>query len=346
MSIIIAIIIFSLIIIIHEGGHCIFAKLSGIRVEEFCIGFGPTLVGFTKGETKYSIKLLPFGGACMMTGEDGESDDPRSFGNASLLGRILTVFAGPMFNFILAFVLAIILIGAVGFDAPVVSVVDGGAAQSAGLEDGDRIVNINGDSIHVYREIANYLYLHPSAQESSVEITYVRNGEKSTISVTPEYSDEASRYLIGVSSLNGRTKGNIAQIIGYSAYEVAYWIETTIDSLKLLVLQKVSMQDLSGPVGIVNTISETYTASKAISWFAVIVNLLNIAILLTANLGVMNLLPLPALDGGRLVFLFIELITRRRVPPDKEGFVHMIGFLLLMALMIFIVFNDVRNIFF
>ncbi len=345
MSIIIAIIIFSLIIIIHEGGHCIFAKLSGIRVEEFCIGFGPTLVGFTKGETKYSIKLLPFGGACMMTGEDGESDDPRSFGNASLLGRILTVFAGPFFNFILAFVLALILIGAVGYDAPVISVADGGAAQEAGLLDGDEIVRINDTGIHVYREIANYISFHPAALEEPLEITYIRDGQRQTISVTPEYNDEYGRYLIGVSSLDGRTKGGALKIIGYSAYEVKYWIDTTIDSLKLLFMRKVSMQDMSGPVGIVSTISETYTESKAISWFAVVVNMLNIAILLTANLGVMNLLPLPALDGGRLIFLFIELITRRRVPPEKEGFVHTLGFLLLMALMILIMFNDIRNIF-
>ena len=343
MSIVIAIIIFSLIIIIHEAGHCILAKSSGIRVEEFTVGFGPTIIGKQIGETKYSLKLLPFGGACMMTGEDGESDDPKAFGNASLPGRILTVFAGPFFNFLLAFVLAVILISAAGYDAPVISVTDGGAAKAAGLCDGDRIVKINNDNILVYREIANFSVLHPSAIQEELTVTYIRDGEKHTVSFKPVYDEEEGRYLIGVTSKDGRTKGNVLRVLQYSAYEVEYWIETTLGSLKLLILRKVSPTEMSGPVGIVNTISETYTESAAISVFAVFINLINISILLTANLGVMNLLPLPALDGGRLIFLFAELITGKKVPPEKEGFVHMIGFILLMALMVLILFNDIRN---
>ncbi|MCR5784100.1 MAG: RIP metalloprotease RseP [Eubacterium sp.] len=344
MSIVIAIIIFSVIIIIHEAGHCIFAKKSRIRVEEFSVGLGPTIIGKTIGETKYSIKLLPFGGACLMTGEDGESDDPRAFGNASLLGRILTVFAGPFFNFILAFVLAMILIGAAGYDDPVVSVTEGGAAEEAGLLDGDEIIKINNNTILVYREIASYSVLHPNKMDEELTVTYKRDGEVYTTTLTPIYSEEDGKYMIGVGSLNGRTRGGILSTIKYSCYEVEYWIETTLNSLKLLILRKVSPEDMSGPVGIVSTISSTYKQSATISAFAVVINLLNISILLTANLGVMNLLPLPALDGGRLVFLFIELITRKKVPPEKEGFVHMIGFLLLMALMVVILFNDIRNI--
>ena len=154
MSLIIAIIMFSFIILFHELGHFLLAKKNGIRVNEFCLGMGPTLFGVTKGETKYSIKLLPFGGACMMEGEDGESNDDRAFGNKSVWARISVVAAGPVFNFILAFILAVILISCIGIDRPVVSeVMEGYSAEEAGLKENDVIVKINHKSVHFYREV-------------------------------------------------------------------------------------------------------------------------------------------------------------------------------------------------
>ncbi len=346
MSILIAIIIFSVIIIIHELGHFSIAKLNGIRVEEFSVGLGPTIVGFQKGETKYSWKLLPFGGACMMTGEDEASDDPKAFNNKSVWARIAVVFAGPGFNFILAFVLALLLIGVIGYDEPIVeTVTEGGAAQEAGIEDGDRIVSIDGMSVHVYREISNYLTLHPDKATETLTIVYERDGETYTTELTPTYSEEYGRYMLGVIYSGERTKGGILSTIGYSLYEVKYWISLTIDSLRLMLTGNVSVDEISGPVGIVTTIGSTYQQSRAISWLAVYANMLNISILLTANLGVMNLLPIPALDGGRLLFLIIEVLRGgKRINPDKEGIVNFVGLVILLGLMLVIMAHDIYNI--
>ncbi len=345
MSIVIAILIFSLIIIFHEFGHCIVAKKNGIRVEEFSVGLGPKLVGFKKGETFYCIKLLPFGGACVMTGEDEASDDPKSFSQKSVWARMAVVFAGPFFNFILAFLLSIVLISMIGVDEPYISeVVDGSAAMEAGLKQGDKITGIDGTHIGVYRDISNYLTLHPGKADDVLTITYIRDGEKNTCRLSPKYDEESGRYLLGVVG-SERKKVNPLKIIGYSFYEVKYWIAVTIDSLKLMVTGNVSLNDVSGPVGIVNTIGQTYTQSLEVSIFAVVVNLMNISILLTANLGVMNLLPIPALDGGRLIFLIIEAIRGKRVNPEKEAMVHFAGLMILLGLMVVIMANDIRNLF-
>ena len=214
MSIVIAIIIFSLIIIFHELGHFLLAKKNGICVEEFSIGLGPRLIGKKIGETVYCIKLLPFGGACVMTGEDEASDDERAFGNKSVWARMAVVFAGPFFNFILAFVLAAVLIGVVGYDEPVVtSVTEGSPAEEAGIQAGDRIIRLNNMHIHVYREISNYLTLHPDKAKEAVTVVYERDGEKYTTSLTPEYNEEAGRYLMGLQWDYSRTKGNIFSVI-------------------------------------------------------------------------------------------------------------------------------------
>lgn len=345
MKFIIAIIIFSLIIIIHELGHFSLAKKNGICVEEFCLGLGPTLCSFQKGETKYSLKLFPFGGACMMKGEDEADDEEGSFASKSVWARMAVVFAGPLFNFLLAFILAVIMISCIGYDEPIISgTIEGSSAEAAGMQDGDKIVKINNKSIHVYREVSLYTYLHPNAVNSDITVVYERDGEKHTVTLTPTYDEESGRYLLGFYGSYGRTKGNVIQIVGYSAYEVKYWISTTIESLRMLVTGQVSANQISGPVGIVNSIGQTYSASVSDGWFWVMVNMLNISILLTANLGVMNLLPIPALDGGRLVFLIVEAIRGKRIDPDKEGMVHFIGFMILIGLMVLVLFNDVRNI--
>ncbi len=344
ISIIIAIIIFSLIIIFHEFGHFIVAKKNDVRVEEFCLGLGPTLFGVTKGETKYCLKLLPFGGACIMTGEDEDSDDDRAFCNKTVWQRIAIVFAGPFFNFILAFILALILIGFIGYDLPQVYVSEGSAAAGAGLEDGDIIKSIDGTGIHVYREISNYLVLHPSKVTSTLTVVYERNGEEYTAQVTPQYSEEAGRYLFGVTSYE-RTRGNVISVVGYSLYEVKYWIDLTLNSLRLIFTGGVSLNDVSGPVGIVSTISTTYNESVSVSYFAAFINMINIAILLTANLGVMNLLPIPALDGGRLLIFIIELIRRKKMNPDHEGMINFVGLIVLLGLMVVIMAHDIYKLF-
>lgn len=343
MKIIIAILIFSVIVLVHEFGHFLLAKKNGICVVEFSLGLGPRLFGIQKGETMYSLKLLPFGGACMMLGEDEESDDQRAFVKASVWGRISVVAAGPIFNFILAYLLAMIVIGIAGYDdTKVLGLTEGYPAQQAGIQVGDKITELNGEHVYVSREISFYFNTHDG---EDVKVTYLHDGEQKTATLKPVYNEEAKRHYVGLKGLGFREKGNVLQVMKYSLYEVRYWIKTTMKSLQMLVTGQVSMKQLSGPVGIVDVIGDTYEQSKAGGGLEIVLNMLNMAILLTANLGVMNLLPLPALDGGRLVFLLIEAISRRRVPQRIEGVVHFAGFMLLMALMVFVMFNDFQRIF-
>lgn len=343
MKFIIAILIFSIIILFHELGHFLLAKRSGIRVNEFSLGLGPTLFGFTKGETTYSIKLLPFGGACMMEGEDGESEDEGAFGSKSVWARISVVAAGPVFNFIMAFFLAFILICCIGVDKPVISgVLEGFSAEAAGMQAGDTILEMNGKKIHFYKEVSMYSYFH---EGETVELVYERDGIKYAATLEPVMDEESGRYLLGITNNYGREKGNVLSNLKYSFYELKYQISTTIASLRMLFSRQVSVNDLSGPVGIVKTIGDTYDASVQEGYFYVFLNMVNFAVLLSANLGVMNLLPLPALDGGRLVFLIIEAIRGKKIAPDKEGMVHFIGIIFLLGLMVLIMFNDIRKIF-
>lgn len=342
MNIVLALVIFSVIILFHELGHFLLAKHNDVKVNEFCLGLGPTVIGFTKGETKYSLKLLPFGGACMMEGEDEASDDSRSFNNKSVLQRASIVAAGPIFNFIMAIAFSLILVASVGFDRPVLSdVIDGYPAAQAGMQAGDEIVKLGNKTIHLYREVSVYTYFHAN---EPVEVTYKRGSEKHTTVLVPKYEEESGRYLFGFYGTTARAKGNLADTLRYSVYEVKYWICSTIESLGQLFTGHVGINDMSGPVGIVKTIGDTYTEVKSSGVFMVFLNMLNICILLSANLGIMNLLPIPALDGGRLVFLVVEAVRGRRLDPNKEGAVNLVLLMLLMVLMVVIMFNDIRKI--
>lgn len=341
MSIILALLIFSAIVIVHELGHFLLAKRGGIRVNEFAVGMGPTLLGKQIGETYYAIKLLPFGGSCMMEGEDGESSDTGAFGAKSVWTRISVVAAGPIFNFILAFVLSLILVGNIGYDDTVVNVTDGYPAMEAGMQDGDEIIRMGGSRTYVYREISMFNSIH---QGEAAEVVYERDGERYTVTLTPKQGEDGV-YRYGFEKINARTKGGVVDTLKYSYAELRYWLKATIDSLKMLFGGKVGLDDMSGPVGIVGAIGDTYEANKSDGWYYVALSMIMMSILLSVNLGVMNLLPIPALDGGRLVFLIIEAIRGKAVPPEKEGMVHYVGFMLLMGLMVLIMFNDIKNIF-
>lgn len=343
MSILIAIIIFSLIVLFHEFGHFLLAKKSGITVVEFSLGMGPRILSFDKGGTKYSWKLLPFGGSCMMLGEDEGTKEPGAFSSASVWARMAVIAAGPVFNFILAFLLSLIIIGNIGHDVPVIlEVTDGYPAQEAGLQAGDLIKKINGTGIHVAREVTNYVTFH---QGKDALFTVERDGKEMTVEMSP-VDNGSGRKIFGIyCEPNYRVKCNLLDTVKYSAYEVKYWIQLTVESLKMLFQGKVGINEMSGPVGVVSYIGETYEESQASGGFYLWMNMLNISILLTANLGVMNLLPIPALDGGRLVFLIIEAIRGKALDPEKEGMVHFIGLVALMVLMVIVMFNDVRKLF-
>ena len=426
MSIIIAILVFSVIIIFHELGHFLLAKRNGIAVTEFSLGMGPRLLSKVIGETRYSLKLFPIGGSCMMVGEDDDDDSQGSFNRASVWARISVVAAGPIFNFILAFIFAMIITSVIGYDpSMILQVEEGSPAQKAGLQEGDVITEFQGRHISIGRDLELYMTLH-GLQDENVTLTYERDGEEHEISYT---ADSQTSYLLGfyystegepevtqvmldgsmmeagvqagdiIREINGvkistgqdiqdyiaanpldgseitlgierngdirqisvtpkmtkqvdsgfvynlyREKTNFPGVIKYSAVEVRYWITSTIESLVMLVKGQFTVNDLSGPVGIINVIGDSYEEAKTEGTVMVWMQMLYWAILLSANLGVMNLLPIPALDGGRLVFLIIEAIRRKKINPNVEGMIHFAGFVLLMVLMVFVMFNDIRRI--
>ena len=348
MALIFFVLIFGLVVISHEFGHFLLAKLNGIHVVEFAVGMGPNLISFTKGETKYSLKLLPIGGACMFEGEDGlntaEGEETEgSFTKASVWARISTVVAGPIFNFILSMLVACFIVSVpdVAIRIPIIDVTEDGAAKEAGLMNGDRIVSLDGEKIYLYKEMQLFSYLNPGKE---VLVEYERDGVVYKVNIQPRFSEETGTYLYGFDQHTFAEEKGLGRL-KYAWYEMRYCVINTYKSLQMLVQGKLNREDVAGPVGIVNAVDETYDATKEAGPLWVVLNMLNIALLLSVNLGILNLLPLPALDGGRLVFLLIEVVRGKPVPPEKEGIVHFIGLIFFMILMVFVFFNDLRNIF-
>lgn len=437
MSILIAFIVFGVLVFIHELGHMLLAKKNRVGVSEFSIGMGPRIFSFDKGGTKYSLKLIPFGGSCMMVGEMDESDAEDAFNNRSVWARISVVAAGPIFNIILAFLFSIIIIGIAGYDPAIVTSVDeNSAAYAAGLRKGDRIVEYNGVNVLFGREVYLEEYIDPVNDTTPIKLTYERDGKEYKITIIPDYYEP---YYIGI---NYTPTGEYAEIISlveggamqsagvqagdkivafngiefesgealgdylaandmteepvtilldrngerysvtvtpkkspyysagftynmyridaesplktlqYSVCELKYQISSVYKSLLMLFKGRLGMNDLSGPVGIVDMVGTVVEESKSdeadtmTNVINVLLNVINLTVILSVSLGIMNLLPLPALDGGRLVFLIIEAVRGKPIDREKESIVHFIGFALLMILMVVVLFNDVRKIFF
>lgn len=343
MKYVLAVLVLGGVIIFHELGHFWLAKANHIRVNEFWVGFGPTIFSFQKGETKFALKVLPFGGACVMEGEDQDSDDERSFQKKSVWSRISVVAAGPLFNFLMAFLCSIFVMGALGYVKPVAAgVADGSPAQEAGLQKNDEIVKMNHKPIHFASEVSMYVMFH---SDETIRVTYLRDGQKQTADVTPEYNKKAGRYMIGFQNAAVYTRSGPLKTLQYSAYNVKFWIQYTVGSLRMLFTGQASFQDMSGPVGIVKVMGDSYEASVQQGIFYGIISLLDFAILLSANLGVINLFPFPALDGGRLVFLFIEAVRKKKVKQEREALVNLIGIVCLFGLMGVIMISDVFKLF-
>ena len=354
-----AVVVLGGIILFHEFGHYLLARLNGIAVVEFSVGFGPRLLSWVSKKTgiRYSLKLLPLGGSCAMLGEFGEDEDEKeevpdlkgvSFFDKGPLAKMAVIAAGPIFNFILAFVFSLVILSWAGIDPAVIAgTSEGMPAETAGLKEGDVITKLDGRKIHLSREISMYLM---TAGQDPVQVEYRRYDETSSSWTTEhtviqlEFKD--GRYYLGV-ILQGHRDApeSLVQVLQYSVYEVRYWILTVIDSLKMIVGGKVTTNDIAGPVRIVTIIDQTVEENTQYGFVTVVMNLLNLMVMFSANLGVMNLLPFPALDGGRLVFLFWELVTGHPVSQRIEGAVNMTGMALLMTFMVFVVLNDLRILF-
>lgn len=449
MNVISALLIFTVIVVVHEAGHCLLAKKNGIFVTEFSVGMGPRLISWMKadkkweikflvsakefddakwaGHTKYSIKLLPLGGSCMMLGEDELLDREDSFNKKGVWARFSAVVAGPVFNFLLAFVLSVILIGCTGTDLPYIAhVYENRPGIEAGLEKGDKIISIegkkmvlgrdvtmfetfdiagydevdlvierdgkikeitmdvnydaclygfsytqsddeaeisqvnedlpfmkagieagdiitaiDGTKIHSGNELAAYMNDIKVDENAELEFTYERNGKEIKTMVSPQFYEGKSLGIY----VGKYQKLSPIKVIAYSFSEVRYWIVSTIRTLGQLITGKVSTKNLMGAVGIVDMVGGVIESSQPQGLSVVLLSLVNMCILLSANLGVMNLLPIPALDGGRLVFILIEAVRKKPIDQEKEGLVHLIGFALLMLLMVYVMFNDIRRIF-
>lgn len=348
MTIIFFVLVFGLIVLAHEFGHFLLAKVNGIHVVEFAIGMGPKLVGFHKGDTDYVIRLLPIGGACMFEGEDGLNQEngeagEGAFNAAPVWARISSVLAGPIFNFLLAFLLALILVGFSGSDKPVVkAVLEGYPAEAAGIRPGDVIRRMNGERIYLGREIYINTYLNG---EAPMTIEYERQGQIYNTTVQPRYFPEEDRYLIGFADYGEYVDCRNLNIFKYGYYEVRYSLKATVKSLGMLLRGKAKKDDVAGPIGIAQVIGEVTEEAAPYGAFVVFLNVANIALMLSVNLGVLNLLPLPALDGGRLVFLLLEAVRGKPIPPEKEGMIHFAGFVALMVLMVFVMYNDIVRLF-
>ena len=347
VSIIIAIIVFGIIIIVHEFGHFIAAKKSGVRVNEFAIGMGPKLFSKQYGETKYSLRLLPIGGYCSMEGEDKSSEDDRAFCKKSVTKRIIIVAAGALMNLVLGFIFIVIMTSMNDtYAGTTISwFEDNASSQASGLQVGDRVINING--MHIFTD-TDFAYQLQSDKDGVFDMTVIRDGEKKklkdvkfsmsendngkkTSSLHIDFKVEpVERGIRSIASQSWRRSVSYARLI---------WV-----SLGDLLTGQYKINDLSGPVGIVTAISDVVsneTTDSGINWLELFQNLFSMAALISINVGIFNLLPLPALDGGRLIFLIVEGIRRKPVSPEKEGAVHFVGLALLMMLMLYVTFNDV-----
>lgn len=341
ISIISAVLIFCVIVVVHEFGHFIVARKCGIDVQEFAIGMGPVIFKKQGKHTLFTLRLLPLGGFCSM-GEDEESDNENSFRNKSVWRRIAVIAAGAIMNLILGFILSLIIFLVAGkvTTTIIAEIVPGSGCETAGMAVGDRITKVNGLHIFTANDI---IYELRNDEDGVLDFVVERDGEKLTfngvkfgLTVDEETGERVLNYDFKVYMKNMTA----AELLPAAANKFMYYSRLILMSLRDLISGKYGLNNLQGPVGIVTVISESAQESGFDIGY-----LLDIAMLISVNVGIFNLLPLPALDGGRLVFLIIEAIRRKPIKAETEGIVHFAGFALLMLLMIIVTFNDVKNIF-
>ena len=344
LLILIGVLLFALIIFSHELGHFLTAKWSGVRVNEFALGMGPRLLHFRRGETEYSLRLLPIGGYCAMEGEDEESSDPRAFNNGSVWKRILIVAAGAIMNVLLGiFLMGCLLATQDRFATTTVSKFDeaGSMLEQAGAQVGDVIVNINGYEVYTDKDLSFALAM---ADPTQTVVTVQRGEERITLPVI-DYTEGTGEGRVRLDFYVQPQEKNAGTLIAKSFSDTTSVVRMVWKSLYGLVTGQFSMNDVAGPVGAAQAITQSAAAGLESSFGDAVCNIVYMLMVISVNLGVVNLLPLPALDGGRLLFLLIELIRRKPVPPKYEGWVHAAGFVLLMGLIVLITFNDLWRLF-
>lgn len=347
MYIIISIIIFGILIAIHEFGHFTAAKLCGVKVEEFAIGMGPALFKKQKGETVYALRILPIGGFCAMAGEDEESDDPRAFTNQGFWKKFVILCAGSFMNLVLGIVLILIMYaGAQAFVTPTIDhFMDGCPYEGTeAMQAGDTFYSIDGQRIYLVSDVSSFLM----RGDGVYDIVMLRDGEKVelkdfalTTKTYAEYANEGPKYGF----VFGYTEATFGTKLEYT------W-DTTLEFSRLawlglgdLINGKVGLKDMSGPVGIVDMMNEV--GQQAESAKAAADNLLYISAFIAVNLAIMNMLPIPALDGGRvflmIVTVIIEAVSRKKLDPKYEGYIHLGGMVLLLGLMALVMYNDIAK---
>ena len=351
MAILFAILIFGFLIFIHELGHFVTAKLSGVQVNEFALFMGPAIFKKKVGETTYSLRCIPIGGYCAMEGEDEDTDNPRSFQKAAWWKRLIVLLAGAFMNFVIGVLLiAIVTAPSKAFIMPVIAETEPGCTivQEGGLQVGDRFVELDGEKIYLYSDFSTILMLNPGDYH---DIVVERDGKKITFE---NYHLEKHEFA----NPDGTTGMRYGFSFGYEEANFSNKLEFVWDStcnivrsvrlsLQMLLTGQAGLKDMSGPVGIVSVMNDV--ASSAETTVDALLNLLYFGGFLGINLAIMNLLPIPALDGGRAVCLLltvvIEKITRKKLDPKYEGYIHGVGMVLLLGLMAIVMFKDVFQIF-
>ena len=346
-----AILIFGVLIAVHELGHFLAAKACGVRVNEFAIGMGPALLKKTKGDTTYALRLLPIGGFCAMEGEEEDSDDPAALNNQGFWRKLLIFAAGALMNFLTGLVIILVLYA--GVKAVNVPVIHGFAEgcpleSAAGLQEGDRILSIDGERIYTFSDVSLLLGRNKTGD---FDLVIRRDGQKLRLEnfhmERGEYLDQSGQKFTGFGLYFGAQELTFGGRLRYCWDQAVDFVRLVRLSLQMLITGEAGFSDMSGPVGIVSTITTVGEQSESAA--AAAANIAYLAALIAVNLAVMNLLPLPALDGGKIFFLVVNALSlriiRKQIPARFENYVHLAGFVLLMGLMLVITFHDVIKLF-
>lgn len=349
LNLLLFIVILTLIVSIHEFGHFIFAKICGVYVYEFSIGMGPKICGFKKGETEYTIRAIPIGGFCQLAGEDLETDDDekvpkdRRLQNKNVFQRFLIMVFGPMNNFILAIIVLLfsaLIFGGVTMNPIITEVEEGSAAFKGGFIKGDTILELNGHKIKTSDDVNLYLAVSDPDKKNEFVVEH-KDGTKETLKVKPEkIVDEKDKknvsYKYGLALAQKKTKG-ISNAFVYVVKKTGSIFKQMFVTVSYLFTGGIRLSQLSGPVGIYSIVGQSRTSG--------LVNILYLIAFLSINVGFINLLPIPAFDGGHILFIIIEMIKGSPVKPEIENKIHAVFLALLMLLMVFITINDVLRLF-